>query len=369
MKIIFYEIQGWEVPMLKKKLNKHNLTFYQEPLTESNISTAKNADAISIFIYSTLTSHVLTHLPKLKIIATRSTGYDHIDIQACKKRKICVTNVPSYGENTVAEHTFALILTLSRNIHKSYLRTLRNDFTIEGLKGFDLMGKTLGVIGVGKIGKHVIRIASGFGMNVLAVDPHPDKAFAKELNFKYVTFNESLKKSDILTLHIPYTKENHHLINKKTLSIMKKGSILINTSRGLLVDNNALIEALDKKILVGLGIDVIEGEELIKEEKQLLYDSHKTKKLAELIKDHILIAKDNVVFTPHIAFYSQEALERIIEKTIENLLAYPKGKVGQECIVSGELFGRFQDWKSKKSAQQLKNEMKKGWESKSDKIR
>ncbi len=333
LKIAFFEIQGWEKPMLKGKLEKHSLAFFSEPLTQENLEKVKNFDIISIFIYSKISKEMIKKLPKLKLISTRSTGFDHVDIAECKRKKIAVCNVPSYGENTVAEHTFALVLALSRKIHESYLRSLRRDYTIEGLKGFDLKGKTIGVIGAGRIGKHVIRIARGFEMNILVFDHHQDNFLSEQLNFKYVPLSELLKKSDIVTLHIPYAKENHHLINKKTLSLMKKGAILINTSRGAIVDNEALIEALDKKILSGVGLDVIEGEELIKEEKQLLYDKKKIKALQELVKDHILLAKENVVFTPHIAFYSQEALERIIEKTIENINNFLAGKLEKECVV------------------------------------
>ena len=333
MHITFFEIQGWEKPMIKKALKVHSLKFIKEPLTKENIKLAKNSDIISVFIYSHVNQKILSALKRLKLIATRSTGFDHIDIKTCKKNNIKVFNVPTYGENTVAEHTFALILALSRNVHKSYLRTLQRDYSIEGLKGFDLKGKTIGVIGAGRIGKHVIRIACGFEMNVLVTDSHKDDFLAEQLNFKYVSLAELLKKSDIVTLHIPFTKENNHIINKDTIKLMKKGSILINTSRGQLVDTKSLIWGLDKKILAGVGLDVLEGEELIKEEKQLLYDNKKIEALEQLVEDHILLAKDNVVFTPHIAFYSKEALERIIQKTIDNILSFISGKVDKESVV------------------------------------
>ena len=333
MRIAFFEIQGWEKPILRRMLKKHSLTFFKDPLKLENIEKAKNAEVISVFIYSKLDKKTIDKLPKVKLITTRSTGFEHIDIRECAKRKIDVANVPAYGENTVAEHTFALILALSRNVHKSYLRTLQRDYSIEGLKGFDLKGKTIGVVGSGRIGKHVIRIARGFEMNVLVVDKHEDDFLAEQLNFKYVSFNELLKRSDIITLHVPYSKENHHLIDKDTIKMMKKGSILINTARGALVDTAALIYGLDKKILAGVGLDVLEGEEFIKEEKELLYNEKNIKILETLVEDHILLAKDNVVFTPHIAFYSKEALERIIEKTAENILSFVDGKLEKDCVV------------------------------------
>jgi len=327
MKIAFFEIKNWEKHFLKKRLKEHSLKFYKEPLSAGHIQEIKDFDIVSVFIYSKIDKQIIQKLPKLKLITTRSTGFDHIDLKECKKRKITVCNVPFYGENTVAEHTFALILSLSRNIHKAYIRTLRENYTIEGLKGFDLKGKTLGVIGTGHIGLHVIKIAKGFGMNVLAYDVNKNKFLAEVLGFEYVPLEELLKKSDIITLHVPYNKFTHHLINKNTIKLIKKGAILINTSRGGVVDTDALIEALDKKILAGAGLDVLEGEELIKEEKQLLYDKNKIKVLGNLFKDHILLSKDNVVFTPHIAFYSQEALERILETTVQNIIAFLSGNL------------------------------------------
>ena len=332
MKIAFFEIKGWEKRILNKALKGHQLKYFTEPLTLKNVGNVRNCEIISVFIYSKINSDILKKLPKLKLIATRSTGFDHIDLKESQKRKITVSNVPFYGENTVAEHTFALILALSRNVHKSYVRTLRGDFTIEGLKGFDLKGKTIGVIGAGRIGLHVIKIAKGFGMEVLAYDINQNKFLAEVLDFEYVCLDELLRKSDIISLHVPATPETHHLINKENIKKIKKGAILINTARGSVVDTEALIEALDKGILAGAGLDVLEGEELIKEEKQLLYDKKKLETLKELVKDHILLAKDNVVYTPHIAFYSQEALERILATTTRNILSFIEG--APENVVS-----------------------------------
>lgn len=322
MKIAFFEIKGWEKKYIKNNLKEHNLKFFQEPLNEKNLQEIKDFDVIAVFIYSKINKLIIQKLSNLKLIITRSTGYDHIELNECKKRKITVCNVPFYGENTVAEHTFALILSLSRNVHKSYLRTIRHNFSIEGLKGFDLEGKTIGVIGAGRIGLHVIKMAKGFGMNVLTYDVNQDKFLAEVLGFTYVSLEELLNKSDIITLHVPYNKHTHHLINKNTIKQIKKGAILINTSRGGNVDTDALMEALDKKILSGAGLDVLEGEELIMEEKQLLYDPKKLEVLGDIVKDHILISKDNVVFTPHIGFYSEEALLRILETSVENILAF-----------------------------------------------
>nr|AQS33374.1 hypothetical protein [uncultured archaeon] len=333
MKIAFFEIHPWEKSIIKRKLKKHRLVFINEPLTEKNAAKAKDAEVISIFIYSKINHKIIKKLPKLKLLITRSTGFDHIKIGDCRKRKIIVCYRPNYGENTVAEHTFALILSLSRKIHKSYLRTLSGNFGIEGLKGTDLEGKTIGVLGAGKIGKHVIRIARGFNMKVIVNDRHEDEFLAEQLNFKYVSLKEILKKSDILTIHIPYSKENYHLINAKTISQMKKGAMLINTSRGEIVDTGAVIKALDSKKLSGVGLDVIEGEILIKEEKELLHKKINKEAWQQIVEDHTLLSKENVVFTPHIAFYSKEALHRIIDSTIQNIKDYENGKLDESYIV------------------------------------
>jgi len=326
MKISFFEVKELEEEYLKKKLDGHILKFSNEKLSLENVPQIKDFDAVSVFIYSKIDEQILQEIPNLKLVTTRSTGYDHIDLDASKKHGITICNVPSYGENTVAEHTFALILSLSRNICKTCIRRFEQDFSIEGLEGFDLKGKTIGVIGTGQIGLHVIRIAKGFGMKVVAYDVRQNKLLSEVLGFEYVTLENLLASSDVITLHVPYIKSTHHLMNKDTFKLVKKGAILINTARGNLVDTEALIEALDKQILAGAGLDVFEGEEIIKEEKQLLYEPKNLEVLASLVKDHILLSKDNVVFTPHIAFYSKEALERILETTVENIVAFVSGK-------------------------------------------
>ncbi len=326
MKIAFFEVEDWEEEYLKKKLTGHALQFLNGKLSLENARQIKDFDAVSVFIYSKVDEQVIREIPNLKLITTRSTGFDHINIDACKKQGITICNVPSYGENTVAEHTFALILSLSRHMCKACIRRFEQDFSIDGLEGFDLKGKTIGIVGTGQIGLHVIRIAKGFGMNVVAYDVRQNKLLSEVLGFEYVMLEDLLARSDVITLHVPYMKATHHLMNKDTFKLVKKGAILINTARGSIVDTEALIDALDKKILSGAGLDVFEGEEAIKEEKQLLYDPKNLEVLTSLVKDHILLSKDNVVFTPHIAFYSKEALERILETTVENIAAFVSGK-------------------------------------------
>jgi len=325
MKIAFFEIKDWEKKYIQEKLINQDLDFFEDTLDSTDIEKIKSCDIVSTFIYSKVSKDILDKLPNLKMLATRSTGFDHIDVKESAKKNISVCNVPFYGENTVAEHTFALILALSRNVHKAYVRTLNKDYSIEGLKGFDLKGRTLGVIGVGNIGKHVIRIAKSFSMHVLAYDPNPDNFVAETLHFNYTTLDEVLANSDIITLHVPDNEHTHHMINKETINKIKKGAILINTSRGGIVDTQALIEALNDKIISGVGLDVLEGEELIKEEKQLLSDPQKAEYFGQIMRDKELLGKDNVVFTPHIAFYSQEALERILDTTVDNINNFISG--------------------------------------------
>jgi D-lactate dehydrogenase len=325
LKIAFFEVEGWEKEYIKKNFKDKNLYFLRT-LDKDLIKKKEDFDVISIFIYSRINKKVLDKFPNLKFIATRSTGFDHIDIDECKKRNIKISNVPYYGENTVAEHTFALILALSRKIHKSYERTIRGDFSLEGLRGFDLRGLTLGVIGAGHIGQHVIRIAKGFEMNVLVFDINNNNKLAKKLGFKYMSLDKLLANSDIITLHAPLNKSTYHLINKKNINHIKKGAILINTARGGLVETGALVKALHKGILGGAGLDVLEEEKLIKEERQLLSRNFPKENLKNLLRNHLLLTYDNVIITPHNAFNSKEALIRILDTTINNIKAFIKHK-------------------------------------------
>ena len=205
--IAFFEIKPWEKAYLKKNLKQHNLDFFEEKINDTNLSKAKNADIVSVFIYSKINADILKKIPGIKMIATRSTGFDHIDIKEAKKKNIPVCNVPYYGENTVAEHTFALILSLSRNVHKSYVRTLKNNFSIKGLTGFDLKGKTIGIVGGGHIGMNVAKIAKGFSMNVLIYDLQRQTFLSEVMGFEYTSFEDLLKKSDIIVVYAKKTMD------------------------------------------------------------------------------------------------------------------------------------------------------------------
>lgn len=325
--ITFFEITSKEKKYLSKKFGKDfELRFYPAELTEENSDLVKDAAIISPFIYSDINSKVISAAENLKHIATRSTGFNHIDIKTAQKRNVTVSNVPYYGENTIAEHTFALILALSRNLHKAYVRTLRNDFSLHGLQGFDLKGKTLGVIGAGSIGVHVIKIAKGFGMKVIAHDPKPNHILSELLDFKYVSLDELLSGSNIITLHCPYNKHTHHLINLQNIKLVKKGTFFINTARSGIIEPQALYYAIENEIFAGAGLDVFEGEELVKEENQMLTKNVSHEHLEAILKRNILLRREDVIITPHMAFDSIEAVERIMDTTAENIKAFLEGK-------------------------------------------
>lgn len=277
-------------------------------------------------MWTKLDAELLEALPELRLILTMSTGYDHIDLETCRRWGITVCNVPHYGENTVAEHTFALILVLSRRLRAAQQWVYRPSTSIAELRGFDLYGKTLGVIGAGNIGLHVIRIARGFGMRVLAYDIRPQPLLAEVLGFTYTDLETLLRSSDIVSLHVPATPETYHMINRERLSMMKRGALLINTARGSVVDTEALLWALDEGILAGAGLDVIEGEEYIKEESMLLRAPVAEQTLRKVVQAYVLLHRDNIIFTPHIAFNSEEAVQRILDTTLHNLKAFLEGR-------------------------------------------
>ncbi|OGZ71930.1 MAG: hydroxyacid dehydrogenase [Candidatus Staskawiczbacteria bacterium RIFCSPLOWO2_01_FULL_38_12b] len=327
MKIAFFETEAWEKEYINRQLGGFEISFFDQPLSAQNLGQIKDVQIVSAFIDSQITKEILDGLPELKMIATRSTGFDHIDMQACNAKNIIVCNVPYYGENTVAEHTFALILDLSRKIYSSIEQVKKEGFSIEGLMGFDLKDKTIGVVGMGHIGQHVARIAKGFEMNVLGYDSRQDKKLAKTLGFTYVSLEDLLKNSDIITLHLPYNEHTHHLINSGNINLIKKGAHLINTARGGIIETDALVRALHDGILAGAGLDVLEEECFIKEERQLLSKGFpQTCNLKTMLQNHVLMEQKNVIITPHNAFNSKEAVERILQTTVENIQAFIKRK-------------------------------------------
>lgn len=318
MKIVFFEAQPWEEDFLRQRLEGHELVFYREPLKAEHASSLADCDALSVFIYSKVDAEVLSQAPELKLVNTRSTGFDHIDVDVCKARGIVVTNVPHYGENTIAEYTFALLLSLMRHIHLAHERTKQRDFSFHDLEGSDLHGKILGVIGAGNIGLHVIKIARGFGMHVLAYDVRQNVFLASTLGFEYVSLEKLLAESDIITLHAPALPETYHLLNHERFEKLKRGSVIVNTARGDLIDTAALVAALDAGIVRGAALDVLEGE------KALKGTNGDEKSLKEL--HACLLENPRVLLTPHMGFYSREALQRILLTTVQTLAAFTQSQ-------------------------------------------
>lgn len=333
MRIAFFNPEGWEQDYLKKnkalKEGDFEIVFFEDKLDINNIPKATDFEAISIFVDSFIDKDVLDKFKNLKFISTRSTGFDHIDLDECRERGIEVANVPDYGANTVAEFTFGLMIALVRKINQGYDQVRENgSFDVSGLRGIDLKDKTLGVIGTGHIGRNVVRIAKGFGMDVIAYDKFPDHDFSKEMDFKYMELDDVFKNSDIITLHVPYNKHTHHMIDKQVLEeIVSDNAYLINTSRGGVVDTEALVHALKNKKLAGAALDVLEEEGVIQDELEFFVQGHPQKaNLKTVLANHILIDMPNVIVTPHNAFNTQEALNRILDTTAENIAGFAGGK-------------------------------------------
>lgn len=335
MRVGFFEIEDWEADYIKNLLPGFNLFFSQEKLDKDNLPEQKDFDIISVFVGSNVSGGVIGTFPNLKLITTRSTGFDHIDLKAAGEKNIPVAYVPGYGDNTVAEFAFGLVLTLSRKIYQAADRLKETcSFSLEGLRGFDLAGKTIGIVGTGRIGRRMVKIAKGFEMNVVASDVKPDENFAKEMGFKYIPFEELLAVSDIISLHVPNLESTNHLINSQNINKIKKGAILINTSRGAVVETAILIKALNEGILGGAGLDVLEEEGAIRDEKELvLYGHPEEHNLKTVIQNHVLIDMQNVIVTPHNAFNTNEALQRILDTDLENIKSFsetgtPSHKIG-----------------------------------------
>ena len=317
MKVAWFDTEEWEQEYLEGKTEGLEIEFFNESLDEENVSKAKCFDAVTIFVDSDVDFEVLDELDA-DVIACRSTGYDHVDLDKAREKDITVFNVPEYGSTTVAEHTFGLILSLSRKIYSAIRKVDEGSFDHRGLKGFDLEGKTLGVIGTGSIGQNVIRIANGFNMDVIASDPYPDQEVSEELGFMYVSTEDLLRKSDIVTIHCPLTEDTRYMISNKEFELMDK-TVLVNTSRGELIDTEALIEALEDDSVSQAGLDVLEEECYIEDDIEYLSDLAEKCDPEIILEDHILMNRDDVLITPHNAFNSREALHRIEDTTLENL--------------------------------------------------
>ncbi|MDX1683011.1 MAG: hydroxyacid dehydrogenase [Phycisphaeraceae bacterium] len=326
MNITFFELEPWERDAFSELKSSHDVRFVDEPLIPENAADHADAQVISTFINSEPDRSVIEQLKNLEMIATRSTGFDHIDLTACNERSIVVANVPTYGANTVAEHVFALLLSISHRMEEATTRTRKGDFSPRGLTGFDLQGKTLGVIGTGDIGRHAARIGAGFEMNVIAHDVQPDPDAAEEYGYTYVDFDRLLAESDVITLHVPANEKTHHLIDEDAFDRMKDGVVLINTARGSIVDATALVEALATGKVAGAGLDVLAEEPVMREEAELLRSVYeKRHNTSALLADSILMRMRNVVVTPHSAFNTREAVGRILDTTCDNIAHFIDG--------------------------------------------
>jgi D-lactate dehydrogenase len=325
MKILVFNADDSVRSTYTAVLSVHELIYIDDCVSSEELAKHPDAEAVSLFVSSSFTKEHMALLPGLKCIAARSTGVDNIDVAAAKERGIVVCNVPHYGSRTVAEFTFALLLALSRRLPEAANQVRQEGkFETKALEGFDLFGKTIGVIGTGAIGKNVVRIAQGFGMNVLMFDKFPAQDIENE-GTKYVALDELFANADILTLHVPYVPENHHLLGTDSFKKMKKGCYIINTARGELIDTAALVEALREERVAGAALDVLEGERELKDEMELVSGEESIQTLKTLINDHVLIDTPRVIVTPHIAFFSREAYAEILSVSAGNIVRFASG--------------------------------------------
>jgi D-lactate dehydrogenase len=339
MKIDFTETEQPERDFFEAALAEHDLRF----LT-GLVEVEANAEILCIHLTSRIDAAFLDMHPALKLVTTRSAGYDHIDVSECSRRGVIVCEVPGSNANTVAEHTFALMLALSRRIIEAREGKKKTRFSFEWWRGFELENKTLGVIGAGQIGKRVIHLALAFGMKVLAYDPYQQTDMAEGV--RYVSLDELLRESNIISLHTPLTAETFHLLDREAFAQCRREPIIINTARGAVIDTDALIEALDAGIVDGAGLDVLEEESVMRKDAdqivtdQIIARLHNAatqeeagtrtpegiKQIERLFRNERLLSRPNVVFTPHVAFNSVEAVERMLTKTVENIRAFVAGK-------------------------------------------
>ncbi|CCQ12218.1 D-lactate dehydrogenase [Pseudoalteromonas luteoviolacea B = ATCC 29581] len=319
MKVVLFSSQSYEKPFfnaMAKKNGQLQITYFDEKLTAQTAALAQGFNAVCAFVNDTIDKDVLSQLAQLgiKCVALRCAGFNNVDLAAAKEHNITVVRVPAYSPEAVAEHCIALILTLSRKTHKAYNRVREDNFDLNGLLGFNLHKKTVGVIGCGKIGQAFVNILNGFGANVLVCDPN-----VGEGNYTQVNLDILLAQSDIIALHCPLTESTHHLINDAAFAKMKDGVMLINTSRGALVDTKACIQALKSKKLGYLGLDVYE------QESELFFRNHN----GEINQDDVfsrLVSFPNVLVTGHQGFFTQEALNEIAKVTIDNLDAWYRNR-------------------------------------------
>ena len=315
-KIAFYDTKSYDRLFFDHFAEKVgvDLVYHDFRLSAANAASAEGADVVCVFVNDTIDKECLSALAEMgiKLVALRCAGFNNLDLDAAKELGISVVRVPAYSPYSVAEHTLALLLTLNRKIHRAYNRVRELNFSLGGLVGFDLHGKTIGILGTGKIGRITAKIFRGFGCEVLAFDLFPDEKWALEQGVSYRPISELLAVSDIVSLHLPLTTESHHMLNAETIAQMKKGAYLINTSRGKLVDSSAVISALKSGHLGGVALDVYE------EEEGVFFEDHSATALQDDVLSRLLTFP-NVLVTSHQAFLTEEALSAIAETTIDSI--------------------------------------------------
>lgn len=322
--IYFYDATKLDQQQLTEALQPtdHYWSFVDDKIEASELDP--ETEVISVFVTSHVTRDIIEQLPKLRLIACRSTGFNNIDLEAAQQHDITVVNVPTYGESTVAEYAFTLATAIMRKI-PYMLRTENELFHQQDLLGSDLHGKTLGVIGTGNIGQHAIKIGNGYGMNVIAYDPYPNESIEKSLSFRYAPLDEVLSNADVITIHAPYLPSTHHLIDRDRLRLMKQSTVLVNTARGEIIDTAALVDALQNNVIAGAALDVVEGEALLNhaEEAALLRSEDiDPELLRHRVEISLLKKMPNVIISPHNAFNTIEAVQRINQTTADNIIQY-----------------------------------------------
>lgn len=324
--IIFYDTKCYEQEFFEKELfDKFNIECKDYVLLpDTDISyMEENAEIISVFTSSRLTKETLDKFKKLKLILTRSVGYSHIDIDYCNSRNIIVANAPHYGDYTVAEFSFAILLNLVRRICYGENELKNGDMYPETF-GMELYDKTIGIIGTGSIGSKAVKIAKGFSMNVMCYDVYHNESLEKEFNIKYVDIDTLCKLADIITLHAPLTTNTYHLIDKNKIALMKDNVVIVNTARGELIDTEALYDALLDGKVRGAALDVLEFEDTISSKRP--GENLNLKNLRTSLINNKLLNLDNVIATPHIAYDTKEAVDRILNMTLQNIIEFYNGK-------------------------------------------
>ncbi len=324
--LIIYSSTRADEQLFRRSFPRHEVISVPTPIIDPAHPAVKRAEIVAIHVASKIGTTQLKYLPKLKHIACRSTGYDMVDLKAASKRGVVVTNVPSYGEHTVAEYAILLAMTVLRRLPDTLAAVQEGSIDALSLVGHDLAGKTIGILGTGRIGRRVIQIARGFAMRVIAYDVYPDHNAALELGFEYRVLNDVLEQSDVLSLHMPATKQNTRIINTQALARMKSSAILINTARGSLVHTAALVRALQAKQLAGAGLDVIEGEQYLDLDQELHLISERRTVPEDIKYLETLRQMPQVILTSHNAYNTVEALQRIRETTRDNIQSVIDGR-------------------------------------------